>query len=157
MLEAVGHAGIKTFFKKCNTLLKQDGLMVLQVITIPDQRYEGYRKSFDFIRKYIFPGGLLPSVNIMSSAMTKFSSLHIEHLENIGVHYARTLYEWRKNFNANLDQVKTLGFDQNFIRMWNYYLSSCEAAFSTRWINDVQLVITRIGNKNLPLTPYASI
>jgi len=156
MLEAVGHAGIKAFFKKCNTLLKQDGLMVLQVITIPDQRYEGYRRSFDFIRKYIFPGGLLPSVNIMSSAMTKFSSLHIEHLENIGVHYARTLYEWRKNFNANLDQVKTLGFDQNFIRMWNYYFSSCEAAFSTRWINDVQLVITRIGNKNLPLAPYAS-
>jgi len=98
----------------------------------------------------------LPSVNIMSSAMTKFSSLHIEHLENIGVHYARTLYEWRKNFNANLDQVKMLGFDQNFIRMWNYYLSSCEAAFSTRWINDVQLVITRIGNKNLPLAPYVS-
>ena len=156
MLEAVGHAGIKTFFKKCNTLLKQDGLMVLQVITIPDQRYEGYRRSFDFIRKYIFPGGLLPSVNIMSSVMTKFSSLHIEHLENIGVHYARTLYEWRKNFNANLDQVKMLGFDQNFIRMWNYYLSSCEAAFSTRWINDVQLVITRIGNKNLPLAPYVS-
>ena len=124
MLEAVGHAGIKAFFKKCNTLLKQDGLMVLQVITITDQRYEGYRRSFDFIRKYIFPGGLLPSVNIMSSAMTKFSSLHIEHLENIGVHYARTLYEWRKNFNANLDQVKTLGFDQNFIRMWNYYFSS---------------------------------
>ncbi|MCB1071120.1 MAG: DUF1365 family protein [Kiritimatiellae bacterium] len=149
MIEAVGHAYLGSYFQAIDRALKPNGIVVLQAITIPDQRYEAYRKNPDWIQKYIFPGGHLPSLTSLSIAMTQHSRLGVEALENIGPHYARTLRCWREAFNRKAEQVKALGFDETFIRMWNYYLSYCEAAFATRSLNTLHLVITRPQNQNL--------
>jgi cyclopropane-fatty-acyl-phospholipid synthase len=153
MLEAVGHAYFGEFFRVCESLLKQDGLMLLQTITIPDQRYEMYRYGCDWIQRYIFPGGMLPSLEVLTSAITKHSSFVVEHLDNIGIHYATTLRHWRERFNQQLPYLESLGFDQRFERMWNYYLCYCEAGFSTRSLNTLQLLLTRAQNSSLA-SPY---
>ncbi len=145
MLEAVGHEHFGTFFKACDRLLKPGGLVVLQVITIPDQRYDAYRLSSDWIQKHIFPGGVLPSLTALCRAMTVHSRLIVENLENIGPHYAQTLREWRERFVANLAEVEKLGFDREFQRKWIYYFCYCEAGFATRQINDLHLVLKRPG------------
>jgi cyclopropane-fatty-acyl-phospholipid synthase len=149
MLEAVGHGYFGAFFNRLDRLLAPGGIAVIQVITIPDQRYDAYRRSHDWIRKHIFPGGLLPSLAIMTRNMTRHSGLMVEHLENIGDHYALTLAEWRRRFTANDDQVARLGFDRSFRRKWAYYLGTCEAGFRERVIGDLQLVLTREGNRSL--------
>jgi len=151
MLEAVGHDYFGTFFARCDRLLNPDGLVVLQTITIPDQRYETYRKGCDWIQKHIFPGGLLPCLNVLCEAMTRQSRFVVEDLENIGPHYARTLREWRKRFLQHSDILAGMGFDRTFQRKWVYYLSYCEAGFATRTLGDLQLVLTRPFNRNLPL------
>jgi cyclopropane-fatty-acyl-phospholipid synthase len=117
--------------------------MVLQVITVPDERYETYRKSCDWIRRHIFPGGHLPSLAAISKAVENASGLRITETTDIGLHYVRTLRDWRKRFLANRDRVEALGFDERFQRKWLYYLCYCEAGFSTRSIHDLQLVLTR--------------
>ncbi len=149
MLEAVGHAYYPLFFRRLDELLAPQGIAVIQTISIPDQRYERYRRESDWIRKHIFPGGLLPSLNVLTAAMTDHSSLMVEHLENIGDHYALTLAAWRRRFEARRDAVSALGFDRIFRRKWRYYLASCEAAFRERVIGDLQLVLTRSSNANL--------
>jgi len=149
MLEAVGHAYYATFFKQVDRLLKPDGIAVIQTITIPDQHYDAYRKSHDWIQKHIFPGGLLPSLTIMTRTMTRHTRLMVEHAENIGDHYAATLAKWRQRFEANRDRVAALGFDRVFQRKWAYYLGSCEAGFRERVLGDLQLVLTREGNRSL--------
>ncbi|MDJ0991276.1 MAG: DUF1365 family protein [Desulfobacterales bacterium] len=149
MLEAVGHAFYPLFFQRLDELLEERGIVVLQTISIPDQHYDSYRRESDWIRKHIFPGGLLPSLNVLTTAMTDHSSLMVEHLENIGDHYALTLAAWRRRFEANRDAVSALGFDRVFRRKWRYYLASCEAAFRERVIGDLQLVLTRSGNAGL--------
>ena len=116
MLEAVGHEFLGDFFRVVDRVLKPDGLVALQVITIPDQRYDAYRRGVDWIQKYIFPGGHLPSLTALSDAMTRHSHLVVERLDNIGIHYARTLREWRERFLARRDEVEKLGFDETFIR-----------------------------------------
>ncbi len=151
MLEAVGHQYFGTFFRRCDELLKPDGLAVIQVITIPDNRYEAYRKSRDWIQKYIFPGATVPSLTALTSAMTASSALMVESLENIGIHYARTLREWRERFLERRDEVQRLGFDDRFVRMWEYYLCYCEAGFATRQLGDLHLVLTRPNNRDLPV------
>jgi cyclopropane-fatty-acyl-phospholipid synthase len=143
MLEAVGHAYYGTYFEKCDRLLKADGRVVLQVITIPDQRYDDYRANPDWIQKHIFPGGMLPSLTELSKAMTKHSRFTVEHLSNIGVDYAETLRRWRYAFEENREALLELGFDETFQRKWIYYLCYCEAGFQTRFINDLHLVLTR--------------
>ena len=151
MLEAVGHEYFGTFFRRCDELLKPEGLVVLQVICIPDQRYDTYRRASDWTQKYIFPGGILPSLTVLSRAMTRHSRLIVEHLENIGPHYARTLKAWRERFLTARNQVRALGFDEVFLRKWEYYLAYCEAGFAARVINDLQLVLTRPNNPLLDL------
>ncbi len=149
MLEAVGHENFGLFFRRCEKLLRPHGLMVLQTITIPDFQYDHYRRERDWIQKHIFPGGLLPSLTVLSQAMSRNSRFVIEQAENIGFHYAKTLQEWRKRFVANMDGVSRLGFDRLFQRKWLYYLSICEAGFAKRVLGDLQLVLSRPGNPNL--------
>jgi cyclopropane-fatty-acyl-phospholipid synthase len=149
MLEAVGHQQLPTFFSTCDKLLNQDGLIVIQTITIPDQRYQSYLKGCDFIQKHIFPGGHLPSIEMLASVLSKHTQLFIEDLENIGYDYAKTLCLWKEKFLEEEVSVAELGFDLIFRRKWEYYLAYCEAGFRNRYLNDVHLVLTRVGNKNL--------
>ncbi len=139
MIEAVGHQFLATFFEKCASLLKPDGEMLLQAITIADQRYNSARRNVDFIKRYVFPGGFLPSVTAMANAMTKGTELRIIGLEDIGLHYAVTLKHWRERFLAKLDDVRKLGFSREFIRLWEFYLCYCEGAFRERAIGNVQM------------------
>jgi cyclopropane-fatty-acyl-phospholipid synthase len=154
MLEAVGHRYFGTYFATIDRLLAPDGLAAIQVITIPEQRYDNYRRRPDFIQRYIFPGGHLPSLEAMSGSMGEHSELYVESAENIGVHYAETLRRWRERFLDNVDEVLALGFDQRFVRMWEFYLAYCEGAFLARYINDLQLVLTRPMNGTLGVGPY---
>ena len=143
MLEAVGHKYLGTFFTACDKLLKPAGRLVIQVITIPDQSYENYRRNTDWIQKYIFPGGHLPSVTALSQVVTRNTSLLMEQLEDIGTNYARTLKDWRESFTRNLSKINSLGFDEIFQRKWIYYLAMCEAGFRERAIGDIQVVFRK--------------
>ena len=150
MLEAVGHEFHATFFRKCCELLKADGLLVLQTITIADQRYAGARRSVDFIQRYIFPGGCLPSMTSLNATMTQHTDLRVTHAEDIGVHYATTLRHWHDRLGAHLDKVRKLGYSNEFIRLWQYYLCYCEGGFLERAIGNLQLVAARPMSRNLP-------
>ena len=149
MLEAVGHEYYYSYFKQCHQLLKKDGLIALQVILSPDNRYESFRKNIDWIQKHIFPGSLLPSMAIIQKNINQTGDLNLHHFEDITSHYVRTLDIWHDNFNKKLDQIQSLDFDQQFIRKWNYYLCYCEAAFNTRNISVAQLVFSRPNNTSL--------
>lgn len=149
MFEAVGAEYFDIFFQKCENLLKPSGVLAMQVITIPDQRYEAYSKSTDFIQKYIFPGGHLPSVGKVLEVTSQHTRLNLLHMEEFAEDYAKTLRLWGNNFSAKIDDVKALGFDEYFIRMWKMYLSYCEAAFITRNIGLVQMVFSRDQNIDL--------
>ena len=139
MIEAVGHEFLGIFFRKCGSLLKSDGEMLIQAITIADQRYEKARTTVDFIKRFIFPGGFLPSVTAMANSMTRASDLRMIGLEDIGLHYARTLADWRERFFVKIDDVRAQGFSDEFVRMWEFYLCYCEGAFTERAIGNVQL------------------
>ncbi len=154
MLEAVGHKFLGTYFETVDRLLARDGLASIQVITIPEQRYGNYLARPDFIQKHIFPGGHLPSLEAMAGSMGKNSDLYVEHVENVGMDYAETLRQWRENFMSRLDEVRALGFDDQFIRMWEFYFAYCEGAFLARYINDLQVVLTRTMNPTLGTAPY---
>jgi len=149
MFEAVGAEYFDVFFKKCESLLKPSGVLAMQIITIPDQRYEAYSKGTDFIQKYIFPGGHLPSVSKLLEVTSKHTRLNLVHMEEFAEDYAKTLRAWDENFSKKLPQVKELGFDDYFIRMWKMYLNYCEAAFITRNIGLVQVVFSRDQNMDL--------
>ncbi|RZL44993.1 MAG: class I SAM-dependent methyltransferase [Pedobacter sp.] len=148
MLEAVGHQYLETYFEKCQQLLKPDGIFAFQVITSPDSRYDKLRNGVDWIQKHIFPGSLLPSVSAINKAINNTGDLTMVDLKDMGLDYARTLHLWYLEFNKHIDKVKALGFDETFIRKWNYYLNYCEAAFAMRNINVMQLVYTRPNNVN---------
>jgi cyclopropane-fatty-acyl-phospholipid synthase len=155
MLEAVGHRYLSTYFRTLDRLLRPDGVAVVQVITIPDERERAYRRRPDFIQRAIFPGGHLPSLTTISRAMTRRSRLMVEELENLGPHYAETLRLWRERFVANAGRVQELGFDRTFMRLWEFYLAYCEGAFLSRYLNDLQLVLTRTSNGTLGTWPYS--
>eukprot|EP01122_Echinamoeba_exundans_P008156 TRINITY_DN2656_c0_g1_i3.p1 TRINITY_DN2656_c0_g1~~TRINITY_DN2656_c0_g1_i3.p1 ORF type:complete len:340 (+),score=81.03 TRINITY_DN2656_c0_g1_i3:247-1266(+) len=154
MIEAVGHEYLPEYFATIDKCLKPDGVAYIQVITYPDSRYEQYRRGCDFIQKYIFPGGLCPSITAMANAMTKSSSLQIEHLDNIGIHYAQTLRLWRDNFIANREKILKLGFPESFIRRWLYYFSYCEAGFETKVLGTLHLLLSRPGNESIKHLEY---
>ncbi len=143
MLEAVGEKYMTDFFQACDRLLKKEGRAVIQTITIPDQRYRAYRRQRDWIQKHIFPGGHLPSLNLISNILTRKTAFTVDHLEYIGRHYATTLSHWRRRFVDNEARVRALGFDTPFIRKWVYYLAVCEAGFANRALGDLQLVLSR--------------
>ena len=143
MIEAVGHHFYATFFRTCSRLLKDDGMMALQAITIGDQIFDRHRRSVDFIKRYIFPGSCIPSITAISNAIARATDLRLVHLEDITPHYARTLSEWRRRFFANLDKVREMGYSDTFIRMWEYYLCYCEGGFAERYIGDVQMLFTK--------------
>lgn len=143
MIEAVGHHFLGLFFEKCSSLLKAEGLMALQAITIRDQVYRQHRRSVDFIKHYIFPGSCIPCVSVMLEAVRQRTDLALLHLEDTTAHYARTLAAWRRRFFDNLAQVRAMGFSEAFIRMWEYYLSYCEGGFAERYIGNVQMVLAK--------------
>ena len=147
MIEAVGHAYFDTYFEKCSSLLKPDGLMLLQSITIADQRYAAAKRSVDFIQRYIFPGGCLPSVAVISDTVARKTDMRIAHLEDIGTHYAKTLEHWRERFMSRLDTVRELGYPEEFIRMWEYYLCYCEGGFRERVIGTAQVLLGKPLNR----------
>ena len=146
MLEAVGANFLDVYFRKCNELLKKNGILAFQVITCPDSRFDSLRRGVDWIQKYIFPGSLLPSVAALNRSINHTSDLTLVDLKDIGLDYATTLVKWSEQFNKNIASIKKLGFDDRFIRKWNYYFSYCEAAFTMRNINVMQMVYARPNN-----------
>jgi len=145
MLEAVGYQYYDTYFKVCSHLLKPDGIAFIQTITIADQRYEKAKHSVDFIQRYIFPGSCIPSLTALQNSITESSDLKIYQVRDIGDHYARTLALWREAFFKKLSQVKALGFDEVFIRMWHFYLAYCEGGFKEKVISDIHLKLVKPG------------
>ncbi|MDR5867840.1 cyclopropane-fatty-acyl-phospholipid synthase family protein [Halomonas koreensis] len=152
MIEAVGHHYLDTYLATLDRLLADDGLAMLQAITIRDQRFEAAKREMDFIKRYIFPGGFLPSHRAILDGLARRTSLNLLDLEEIGPHYARTLREWRHRFEARLDTVRKLGYDERFIRMWRYYLCYCEGGFLERSIGTAQLLLAKPGARPAPLT-----
>ena len=152
MIEAIGHRYFDTYFRKCSELLKPNGMMLLQSITIADQRYREARRAVDFIQRYIFPGGCLPSVAALGNAVACCTDMRIFHLEDIGPHYATTLRRWRDRFHAQADRVRKLGYPERFMRMWEYYFCYCEAGFRQQSIGTVQLLLTKPQTRRAPLT-----
>jgi len=149
MIEAIGHQYLETYFDKCNALMKPDGMMMLQAITIADQRYKSALRDIDFIKKFIFPGGFLPSITEILNAVTRSSEMKMTYLEDIGPHYAKTLRDWRIRFNSSLESVRQLGYPDSFIRMWEYYLCYCEGGFIERDIGTVQMLLVKPKNRLL--------
>jgi cyclopropane-fatty-acyl-phospholipid synthase len=147
MIEAVGHHYYHEYFKKINTLLKPDGIALIQAITIRDQRYSQALQNVDFIQKYIFPGSCIPSIEIIQKNLTRETDMIISDLENINHHYAKTLNLWKKAFNKNQNKIIKLGFDERFIRMWNFYFSYCEGGFAERAINDFHILMSKPLNR----------
>lgn len=143
MIEAVGHRYLPAYFRQCASLLKPEGRMAIQAITMPDYRYERFRRSTDFIQRYVFPGSCVPSLTAMSDAMAARSDLRIAHLEEMGPHYARTLRDWRGRFFENIESVRSLGYPDRLTRLWNYYLTYCEAGFEERYTGLVQMLLVK--------------
>ena len=137
MIEAVGHRYFDTFFKQCNHLVKSGGLFFLQAITINDQSYQSARKEIDFIKKYIFPGGCLPSIHSISQSITSQTQMQLIHLRDIGKHYVTTLNDWQHKFVAQMTAIKQQGFSEKFIRMWVFYFSYCAAGFDSGYISTI--------------------
>jgi len=150
MIEAVGHQFVEMFLKTCSSLLKSDGVMALQAITITDQRYRRHIRDVDFIKRYIFPGSCLTAVTNICEVVTRSTDLRLIHMEDITPHYARTLRCWREKFFDRIDEVKQMGFSESFIRMWEYYLCYCEGAFRECYIGDVQMIFSKPLYRQVP-------
>lgn len=141
MIEAVGPQYLDGFFAKCRSLLAPEGLMAIQAIVMNEQRYESYVRSSDFIQKYIFPGGSLPTPMTMSRAASRSTDMRVLKMDDFATHYAKTLACWRERFDERIGEVRRLGYDERFIRMWEYYLCYCEAAFAERYCGVVQMLL----------------
>ena len=139
MIEAVGEPYLPTYFQQCRNLLKPNGLALIQAITIEDARYKKALNTVDYIKRYIFPGSFIPCISVLTQTASE-QKLRLKHLEDIGQSYAQTLHLWRKNFLAAREQVLALGFDENFIRMWDFYLCYCEGGFKEGVISDVHML-----------------
>lgn len=151
MIEAVGHHFLPSYFKQCARLLKPHGLMLLQAITIREQRYEQAKSSVDFIQRYIFPGGALPSVQKMLEIVGKDTDMNLMHMEDFGLHYAKTLRLWHENFRRAHGRLTELGYDEYFLRLWEFYLCYCEGGFLERSIGTAQLLLAKPAAMTEPL------
>ena len=145
MIEAVGAPYLDTYLAKCAGLLRESGAMLLQAITIQDQNYQDQLRTVNFIQRYVFPGSFLPSIGAIAESVRRVTDLKIFHLQDIGPHYVRTLATWRRNFFDHLAAVRKLGFSDQFIRLWEFYLCACEGGFAERALGDVQLLLTKPG------------
>ena len=145
MIEAVGYEYFDDYFSRCDALLEPGGLMLLQAITIADQQYDEARRGVDFIKRYIFPGGCLPSNTAIANSLARRTSMRIADLHDIGADYARTLADWRTRFVENLGAVRALGYDDRFVRMWTFYLCYCEGAFREQAISTAQFLLAKSG------------
>jgi cyclopropane-fatty-acyl-phospholipid synthase len=143
MIEAVGANYLDTYLAKCASLLKPEGAMLLQAITLQDQFYKQALKSVDFIQRYIFPGSFIPSVTAICNSLSVATDFKVAHLEDIGPHYATTLRHWRERFFGALPQIRGLGYSDSFIRMWEYYLCYCEGGFTERQLGVAQILLTK--------------
>jgi len=154
MIEAVGADFLETYLAKCSSLLKPNGTMLLQAITIQDQFYERALGQVDYIQRFIFPGSFIPSVTAITTAACEATDLKVSHLEDIGPHYAATLRHWRERFFANLPAVRKLGLNDGFVRMWEFYLCYCEGGFMERALGDVHILLSKPGARRDPITAY---
>ena len=143
MIEAVGHDYHDTYFKACSDLLTDDGQALIQAITIPDQRYDYCRKRVDFIKRYIFPGSCIPSTARIMDCVARKTDFRLDDLEDITLHYARTLKDWRDALMANGKAAEAMGYDARFQRLWEFYLAYCEGGFSERYIGTVQVLLSK--------------
>ncbi len=153
MIEAVGASYLDTYFQKIATLLSPEGLALVQAITIEDSRYEDALRRVDFIKRYIFPGCFIPSVSRMLGAMASSTDLRMTSLEDIGPSYARTLAEWRRRFLLHAPEVRDLGYDDRFVRLWTFYLAYCEGGFEERRLSNVQMLFAKPGNRRDQFVP----
>lgn len=156
MVEAVGHEYYPLFFRQCGQLLAPDGLMLLQAITMPEQRVAAARQRVDFIQRYVFPGGCLPALTEICAHVGRQTQLQLVRLDDISGHYAETLEHWRRNFWRAEPQVRSLGFSDEFLRMWDFYLAYCEGAFSERAIGCAQMLFAGQAAR-LPLYPLHNV
>ena len=138
MIEAVGYRFFDKYFQQCGQLLRPNGSLMLQAIVMPEQGYQQYLDSVDFIQRYVFPGGCLPSLGAMSASIGRTTELRFVQAEDFAPHYAETLRRWRRAFHKRLEDVRRLGYSDEFIRLWNYYLCYCEAAFEERHVGVLQ-------------------
>ncbi len=151
MIEAVGAGFLDTYLAKCASLLKGSGAMLLQAITIQDQFYHQALRSVDYIQRYVFPGSFIPSVSAITDSVRRVTDFKLFHLEDIGPHYVRTLATWRKNFFDHLNEVRRLGYNDRFVRMWEFYLAYCEGGFAERTLGDVQMLLTKPESRRAPI------
>jgi len=155
MIEAIGAQYLETYFAQLTRLLQPQGLAVLQAITIEDHRYQQALRSVDFIKRHVFPGSFIPSIAAMLSAKARVSDLALIDLHDFGPSYARTLAAWRSRFLARLAEVRAQGFDERFVRLWNFYLAYCEGGFRERSIGVAQLTFARPGYRRAAAAPAA--
>lgn len=152
MVEAVGHEHLNSYFQTCQRILKPDGIACIQAITMPDHRYDQYRRSVDFIQRHVFPGCCVPSLGALVTAAS-VTDLRLIHLEDITPHYATTLRLWRERFLHRADEVRRLGYPESFLRLWEYYLAYCEAGFTERYTGDLQMIFARPRWRGAPILP----
>jgi cyclopropane-fatty-acyl-phospholipid synthase len=151
MIEAVGHRYLDTYLARISSLLEPHGAALIQAITLQDQFYEQSLKSVDFIQRFIFPGSFIPSVNVILDSARRATDMKLFHLEDIGPHYATTLRHWRERFFARLPEVRALGYPDEFVRMWEFYLCYCEGGFLERQLGDVHLLLTKPACRRAPI------
>ncbi len=151
MIEAVGVKYYPTYFNSCANLLKPDGAMVLQAITVDDRQFKHDSRHIDFIKRYIFPGGVLPSTTVIADTVTRVTDFQMAHLEDITAHYAHTLLRWRENLVESWEAIKSPNRPEEFLRCWEFYFAYCEGGFRERRVRTVQLLLTKSECRQLPI------
>jgi len=157
MIEAIGHQYLQTYFAKVGSLLQPDGLALIQAITIEDHRYSQALRAVDFIKRHVFPGSFIPSISAMLGAAARSSDLKLSNLEDIGPSYAWTLAAWRKRFHQARAEIRALGHDERFLRLWDFYFTYCEGGFLERSIGTVQMLLAKPGSRREQFLPDCAV